>query len=172
MKEITLYCGRVTLISDIDYDRVIQHRWRANEHTASGKPYVCTTLVLPEGRKTTVYLHRFITGCPAVYRVDHKDRDTLNNQRFNLRITNFEDNNLNRCGWSLSGYKGVSRSGRRWRARITQEGEYKHLGMFDTAIGAAMAYDEAAFDRFGEFAFLNFPENYPLPDYDLHDVPF
>ncbi len=162
------------LVSDIDYDQCREHSWSVNDATASGKPYVRTTIA-----KKTVYLHRFIVGnivpLPSTMKVDHKNNDTLDCQRPNLRIATHDQNNLNRGFWSLSGYKGVSKDGRRYRARIsTEPGVQKTIGRFDTAVEAAIAYDDAAHEIFGEFAWLNFPENYPPPCHDIvvHEIPF
>lgn len=156
MKELPLFCGRVAIVSDIDYDRCMEHRWRADVHNASGKPYVKATV----GR-TSIYLHRLITGCQPPYKVDHKNRDTLDNQRPNLRIATHDLNNANRCGFGLSGFKGVTASGGSWRARLRFDGVVYQLGSFARREDAARAYDAAAFERFGEFAFLNFPEEWP-----------
>lgn len=169
MIEIHLPCERVTLISDVDGPRIRQHKWHACTKNASGKPYVRTTIA---GK--TIYLHRMIIGCPPAYRGDHRDNNTLNNQRPNLRVATHDQNNFNRCGWGASGYKGVSRDGRRFRVRIVIEGVEKLLGRFDTAEQGALAYDEAAHDLFGEFAWLNFPENYPQPNHNIPElsIPF
>lgn len=176
MREIfaPLRAGLLTvLVSDVDYERVKKHKWRGDDTGASGKPYVKTDIVV-EDRRTTMYLHRFITGCPPHMRTEHRDNDTLNNQRPNLRITTHDQNNLNRSPWGSSGYKGVTRVRHRFRARITIEHEEKHLGYYASAIDAALAYDEAAHQLFGEFAWLNFPENYPAPCHDIivPDIPF
>lgn len=50
----------------------------------------------------------------------------------------------------------------------------KTIGRYDTAVEAAIAYDDAAHEIFGEFAWLNFPENYPPPCHDIvvHEIPF
>lgn len=50
-----------------------------------------------------------------------------------------------------SGYKGVTWHNEKWRARLVQ----KHLGYFDNKEDAARAYDVAAFQHFGESAYLN-----------------
>ncbi len=159
----------VTLVSDVDYPVLREYSWSITEANASGKPYVRTTV-----GKTTIYMHRMIVQCPPTYKVDHVNGDGLHNQRPNLRIASHDQNNLNRCGWSKAGYKGVGLDGRRYRARITVQGDIRTLGRFDTAVEAAIAYDEAAHDLFGEFAWLNFPENYPPPhpDQPAMAIPF
>jgi hypothetical protein len=44
----------------------------------------------------------------------------------------------------------------RWIARIFLEGRQRSLGCYDTAEEAARAYDAAAREAWGEFAFANF----------------
>lgn len=63
---------------------------------------------------------------------------------------------------NLHGYRGVEwlQERGKYRARIepaTAEGRGWWLGSFDTAEEAALAYDEAAREVYGEHAFLNFP---------------
>jgi len=43
---------------------------------------------------------------------------------------------------NTSGYRGVSKSGKRWVASIYAYGRSYHLGTFDTAEQAAVAYQE------------------------------
>ena len=172
MKELVCRWGQsvgVTFVSDVDYPILREHSWSITEANASKQPYVRTYI-----KRVTIYMHRMIVGCAPVYKVDHKDGNGLNNQRPNLRVASHDENNLNRDGWSLSGYKGVSRDGRRYRARITIGGVQKTLGRFDEAILAALAYDEAAHELFGEFARFNFPENYPsqTPESVPETIPF
>ena len=54
-------------------------------------------------------------------------------------------------------YKGVSKEhGRnKWRASIRVNYEYRHLGSFDTEREAAIAYNKAALEAWGEYALLN-----------------
>jgi hypothetical protein len=177
MRELHLQNGLVALVSDVDLERCRQHKWRADSNNASGKPYVRTTPTI-NGKTVTIYLHRFIVKgiielLPGTVKVDHRNNDTLDCQRSNLRVATHNQNNFNRAGFGLSGYKGVTRERRYWRARITFNEVSTHLGYFETAVQAAVAYDKAAHDRFGEFAWLNFPEHYPVShDIVEEDIPF
>ncbi|MCE9567426.1 MAG: HNH endonuclease [Planctomycetes bacterium] len=54
-----------------------------------------------------------------------------------------------------SQYKGVARVGNRWVARIKTEGTIRHLGTFDSEDRAALAYNAAAREAWGEIAWLN-----------------
>lgn len=157
MKTITLFCGDVTFVSDEDYDRLLEHRWRKDIHNASRKPYVRATMRGADGRKTSAAMHRMVTQCPLPYRVDHRDGNGLHNWRGNLRIATQDQNNYNRAGFGACGFKGVTRSGKRFRARITHLEVEHYLGLFDTALLAAQAYDAKATEFYGEFAYLNFP---------------
>jgi len=57
----------------------------------------------------------------------------------------------------VSGYKGVvqDKSSGRWRAKIKANGVVRHLGIYDTAEEAAVAYNWAARELYGEGAILN-----------------
>jgi hypothetical protein len=50
------------------------------------------------------------------------------------------------------------RANGRWMAEITVRRRRIYLGRFKSAAAAAMAYDQAARERFAEFAVLNFPQ--------------
>ncbi len=108
-------------------------------------------------------MHRTILDAKKGESVDHCNDIGLDNQRHNLRrcthkqnIQNRRRNRNNKCG-----YKGVclDRTGKKWQASIgsPSQGNRKHLGRFSCLIEAAKAYDEAAIERYGEFARLNFP---------------
>jgi len=58
-----------------------------------------------------------------------------------------------------SRYKGVSlhKATGRWRAMITLNRRTRSLGLFAREIDAALAYDAAARELFGEYARPNFP---------------
>ena len=111
---------------------------------------------------------RLIIDCPNYLIPDHKDLNSLNNQRENLRACTHSQNLQNRnkpCNRnSTSQYKGVywRKDRNRWRADITLRDIFdqrytKYLGCSKIEKEAALLYDEAASEEFGEFARLNFP---------------
>jgi hypothetical protein len=104
-------------------------------------------------------MHKAIKPCPVGYETDHKDGNGLNNRWDNLRIATRSQNNANKVVYNPTGYTGVDQvpSGR-WRARIRQGGIKTYIGTYDTPEEAARAWDVRAFQEFGEFAVLNFPE--------------
>ena len=65
-----------------------------------------------------------------------------------------------------SGYRGVYKSGRKFRAMATINGKLIGLGTFGTAIGAALAYDQAAIKNGNKSHTLNFPDGLPINDSD------
>jgi hypothetical protein len=88
--------------------------------------------------------------------VDHIDRDTLNNQRGNLRLASMSQNlqNSKAPTRNTSGYKGVHwvKNNKKWRAQIRVNGHAIHLGLFDDPLDAHNAYCVAAKNYFGEFS--------------------
>ena len=95
--------------------------------------------------------------------VDHANNDRSDNRIENLRWASYNENQFNRKKreWTSSSYKGVSwyKNNNKWRVQIMINGQKKHIGYFDDEEDAAMAYDDAARKRFGEYAKLNFPDN-------------
>lgn len=97
--------GRVALVDDDDYELVSAFHWMVYERGNDG-PYamaharrdsqgsyypsapVGTNARLP-GRRTTVGMHKLITGWP---RTDHRNHDGLDNQRANLRPASTSEN--------------------------------------------------------------------------------
>ena len=74
--------------------------------------------------------------------LDHEDRNRSNNRIKNLRIVTQRENQYNRVAQrnNKSGYKGVSRRGKRWRAQIEVNSKNIHLGYYDTPEMADKAY--------------------------------
>ena len=86
--------------------------------------------------------------------VDHIDGNKTNNQAWNLRRATRAQNGWNRSSHrsNTSGYKGVFRNHKNWRARIKANGRVYCLGTYKTPEEAHQAYCEAAARLHGEFA--------------------
>lgn len=151
-REVLLTQGRVSLVDDSDYVQVVAAgAWQVAD--CGGKLYARHT-----GNHWQVHLHTFLTGYALT---DHINGDGLDNRRLNLRAATASQNgaNMPAPAHNTSGFKGVHfyRRTSRWRAYITVNQHHRHLGYFTDAKTAALAYDDAAIEAWGEFARLNFP---------------
>jgi hypothetical protein len=93
--------------------------------------------------------------------IDHRDRNPQNNRIENLRSATIQENNRNKFkATPLSGFTGVTRHGRKFRARIHDgSGKPTYIGSFDSAEDAHAAYREAANQLFGEFSPFRLPQS-------------
>lgn len=157
MKAIDLGPGQICLVDDEDYELVASAgSWIAR---IVGRTKYAQRNIRRDGTWTTQYLHVLLTGWAIT---DHINGNGLDNRRANLRPATFRENaqNRRRNVTSQVPYKGVRTPlgpNRGWVARIQVRGRRIWLGTYATAEAAALAYDAAARDHFGEFAALNFP---------------
>lgn len=114
------------------------------------------------------YYHRLAwmlaTGDWPTEDIDHANQDPSDNRLCNLRLAGKCGNYQNRPAFKtdfkfFSKYKGVGMNGGKWIARIQYiDNDITHrlsLGRFATEAEAAHAYNEAAKQYHGEFAYLN-----------------
>jgi hypothetical protein len=104
-------------------------------------------------------MHRMIMGCKTNDKkiVDHKNHDTLDNTRENLRFATRSQNMYNLItNHGKSQYKGVSwhKQNDNWIAHIKLN-KVEHIGSYDNELEAAQAYNKKAIEYFGEYAYIN-----------------
>lgn len=103
-------------------------------------------------------LQRLIMDCPKNLVVDHINGDTLNNQKYNLRICTREQNAMNQRTFDIntSGHRGVYYVGEayinRWLASISIKRRLTCLGYFYTYGEACKAREDAEEKYYGIYA--------------------
>lgn len=127
---------RICSVDKSDYDFINQFSWHFDGKYARGRI---------NGKN--IRMHRLLL--PNAKFIDHKDGDSLNNTRSNLRECTIREN----CGNSRPRglYKGVSIFKNKYMAKIAN----RYIGLYQTPEAAAAAYNVEAIKHFGEFAWLN-----------------
>lgn len=160
--QVPLTQGISCAIDSEDADLVLQHRWQLWER--GPHRYARSHIRIGDRRRGTA-MHRFILDAPPEKSVDHIDGDGLNNQRSNLRLVSKGQNRSNsiKRREASSEFKGVYKFGMKWASQISSRERWPsgpwRIGLFDTAVDAALAYDAVARILFGEYARVNFPRN-------------
>jgi hypothetical protein len=157
MKKIPLTRGQVALVDDADYESLMQWKWYASlsrkTNTYYAKRGVYLGKIDGKHKCTTTSMHKTITGFKMT---DHKNHDTLDNRRRNLRESN---NSLNQANKSIQkdnkcGFKGVhEKTPGYWVAQIRVRGINYHIGCYRCPRKAHKAYMKEAKHYFGPFAY-------------------
>lgn len=143
--------GLHAIVDAADEAIVSELRWTLG---AGGYARAYTTF---DGEEFGVFMHVALVGVDGMF-VDHRNGNRLDNRRANIRLATRSQNNANRRGWSRFGFKGVKRQANgRFTAILQVDGRSLSFGTYGDAEQAALAYDRAALEHFGEFARLNFP---------------
>lgn len=155
---VPLTRGHEAFISPGKAELVAAYKWSAQRRD-NGLWYAIAYVVgSARGGKPSryVYMHALVSGGQ---RVDHRDRNGLNNTDANLRAATTVQNggNTGKRSGTSSRYKGVTYVARtgRWAAQLHHLGRKTHLGYHATEEEAARVYDDAAVRHFGEFACTN-----------------
>lgn len=123
--DVECFDGTNFKISIDDYDIVSKYTW----HYSNG-------YIVGKVKKKEVKLHRFLLQVNDNEEVDHKNRNTMDNQRNNLRIVTRSINCINRKTpkSNTSGVKGVYKiSGyNRYGVQINNCGKRIYLGSFNS----------------------------------------
>jgi hypothetical protein len=158
MKLLQLNKGLYAKVDDEDYEELLKYNWRAKK---DGNVYYVSTGGYYKGKNNVKILHRYIMNAPKGCMVDHVDGDGLNCQRHNMRLCNNQQNQFNQriktTNNKSSIYKGVVslRTCNSHQAFIRINKVKVYLGSFKTPEAAAVCYNNAAIEHFGEFARIN-----------------
>jgi hypothetical protein len=155
---ISLSDGPTVVVSGEDVRYLIQSVWYSTIRNGLNYPRRSTQRI--DGRNGSQYMHHVVLAfIPERERglvVDHRNHNTLDNRRSNLRVATHSQNHANSklSKRNKSGFKGVRwRADKsKWQAMITHRYKVSQLGYFSTIEEAHLAYCEAATNIHGEFA--------------------
>lgn len=154
MKQIELSQGLYTLVDDEDYQDLIQYNWYAN-YNGSANKWVATC-------KKVGSMHRYLLGVTeSDILVRHKNRNGLDNTRENLEVVSRSVSAIKarkkKVNVNKSKFRGVwydsriSQASHPWRVNILNS----YVGAFKSEEEAALAWNDAALEMYGENAQLN-----------------
>lgn len=158
VKKVFLTQDKFALVDLRDYPRIMKYKWCASKRTTKrGKSENWYAIGWVDGK--SISMHQFLLGKKEGLEIDHKNRNSLDNTRKNLRFATHQQNIQNsKVIGKYSKYKGISfhKENKKWESHIQYNGIGYYLGQFKSEIYAAMVYDSFANELFGEFANLNF----------------
>lgn len=145
------------LVDEEDYEELSRRTWHIDSHF-----YAVTNSLKSDGAaRTSLYMHRMVLKPEPGLETDHRNGNTLDNRRSNLRAVTHAENmgNYGRGKQIVksSRFRGVyyRKDRNRWSAYIGTKKGRDMLGCYATEQEAARSYNMAAKVRYGEFARLN-----------------
>ena len=162
MKKIKLTKGYFTKVDDDDYERLAKVKWMAG----TGTNYISAVRTDYTNGKHIQHMARAVVNAPIGKYVDHMNGDPLDNRKYNLRLCNSSQNQWNKKVAqknNTTGYKGVVKEGKGFKAQIKVNRKLRYLGCFKSRAMAGMFYNLAALWYHGEFSRLNeITDNYKI----------
>lgn len=159
---IPLTQGQFAIVDAQDFEMLNKHKWYALWDPRTKSYRAIRESSRADGGRT-IYMSREIMGNPPGMLIDHRNHETLDNRRKNLRSATVLQNNQNQRLRSdnTSGRKGVSwHKGRlKWQARISINGRETYLDIFADPDSASKAYDVASKIVAGQFAYQKAIDN-------------
>lgn len=148
---IPLTKGQVAIVDDDVYQSLLGRNWTAY-YSRITKTYYATC----SSKRKSLRMHRLILDAPSGMDVDHKNGDTLDNRRENLRIATRAQNcaNRKRPVTNRTGSKCVfwRKDRSRYCVTLGVNGKRIYIGYFKSFEEARAAYEKAAMQYHGDFA--------------------
>jgi hypothetical protein len=167
--------GLYAQVDDEDYEYLTQWKWNIGRPwNIPGKEpqrYAKRRTWIPGiGSGPYVVMHRVVMGITdGNVLIDHIDRDSLNNQKSNLRIATWSQNMSNVGPKKKGKYKGVEKvvyktnQGDKiaWRARCMKDRKGYYGSFCKTEEEAALSFNELCKKLHGEYVYLNVIKQVP-----------
>ena len=148
-QEIKLTKGYVAIVDDLDFNWLSQYSWHTEIRKNKNTVYAKNSLGMR--------MHTLIIKPGPGLVVNHIDRNGLNNIRDNLELLTYAEHaklsSKRRC--TYSSYRGVYKyylGG--FRAALYIGNKHHHIGVFNTEIEAAQAYNDAGERLLGKGNFI------------------
>lgn len=151
--------GEKVKVDAEDLPRIEQHSWRITKGT-TGRPRVVTSVKTEKGYRS-ITLGAFLMDPPKGKQVyPRRFNEGLDYRKSNLIVCTLKERQRllpKKRIETSSVFRGVSymKSTSKWRAGIEIEGKALNLGDFDSEEEAALAYNKAAREHFGDLAYQN-----------------
>jgi hypothetical protein len=148
---IPLTKGYYSIVLASDYLWLSQWRWVARK---SRRGHVYAVRGAQKNKQTRyTSMHSLLIANPHKKDIDHRNRNTTDNRRSNLRVATRSQNNQNSKIRSdnTSGYKGVSRHRNKWIAYLNVNGTRLRFGGYDTRDEARARRAKEEQKYYGEF---------------------
>lgn len=157
--------GRHQVLYDEEDECLVSlHKWRLKKDFKNGVFYAITNVGRTEkGNLKTLTIHRLILGVSdSKVHIDHKNHNGLDNRKENLRpctrVQNLGNTRTRKKYKGIVYHKDKDHAKKPWEAQINLDGKSRYLGCYATEEEAALAYNKAAKEKYGEFALLNIME--------------
>lgn len=157
MKKIPLTQGKFALVDDDDYNFLMQWTWYADRHPRKNFPdlfIAARKITVGTHKQKTILMHRIIMKAGKDESIDHRNHNSLDNQKSNLRKCSQMQNCQNKRMKSRILPRGVTYCKReqKYLAQIMVERRNKFLGYYDNPQDAEKAYHAASIDFHKEFS--------------------
>lgn len=162
MKKIKLTRGKFAKVDNEDFEYLNQFTWSFYPSHGAGSKMFKKGGKKKHGQRLKIkyLMHRVIMKAPNGIEVDHKNRDTLDNRKKNLRLATRSQNGMNTkfLSHNKCGVKGVfceTRNGvQLWRVhiKVLNSRFFCSFKTFEEAVTARIIF---ALHFHGEFAFEN-----------------